>query len=438
MKLEIAMTWRPDNARPSPLVESQEDEATMGKLQILVGGANFTQAVRLDGAAQDGPHVPGAPLAEWLLWHWWRLLWEPQSKASKASVEWIRAHDIACIGGGWLWPRIAVASDGHRVALHTRPSTASEMEPLGYTMDAKSVVSREGFEQGVDVFVNSVLERLGRADGSRLTQMRDELAAERNSEGDALHRKVEALLGHAPDGGDPDRIKQVIESGNALGLNAMLEAAADSPLSSDDIFRIAKRHGIPVNLDDGASPSSELLWDGDGKRAPWRLGVAAADGLRKRERLGDGPIGNERLEQLLGMSRHGVQGRRRHRGGWAFALRETESGRGRVLVLNSGRRTTRRFKAARLLGDRMLVETNDRLRPITQAHTYRQKMQRAFAAEFLCPFPSLKDQLAGDYSGKSMGKAAKRFDVSLLLVHAQLADHRLMPSLEADNVELAA
>ena len=219
----------------------------------------------------------------------------------------------------------------------------------------------------------------------------------------------------------------------------MVEAVAERPWSAEDVRQVAKRHGIPTNPGDGAPPNRQVLWDGTGRYAPWRVGVAAAQDLRSRQDMGGDPVGDHMLAEVLGAPLQTVQGRRQHNS-MAFSLKSGDCSH--AVVLNTARRTGRRFALARLLGDRMLVDSNDRLRPATRAYTYRQNMQRAFAAEFLCPFASLKDEMAGDYSGESMEDAAKCFGVSTWLVHAQLANHGLAgstrPDASGDSVVLAA
>ena len=55
----------------------------------------------------------------------------------------------------------------------------------------------------------------------------------------------------------------------------------------------------------------------------------------------------------------------------------------------------RRFELALLLGDRIILPRSGRLFA-TRSHTYRQKMQRSFAAESLAPFGAVDEMLAGD------------------------------------------
>ena len=114
----------------------------------------------------------------------------------------------------------------------------------------------------------------------------------------------------------------------------------------------------------------------------------------------------------------------------SFALNDSESA-GRV-VLKSKWETGRRFDLARLLGDR-IVQSDDRLLPATGADTYRQKLQRSFAAEFLCPFDALEDLLCGDYSEDRQRDAAERFQVSELTISTILVNHGLVDRLDIEK-----
>ena len=59
-------------------------------------------------------------------------------------------------------------------------------------------------------------------------------------------------------------------------------------------------------------------------------------------------------------------------------------------------RTSQRFDLARLVGDHFWAMGNgDMLLPATLAVTARQKFQRAFAQELLCPFEDVRERMAG-------------------------------------------
>ena len=76
----------------------------------------------------------------------------------------------------------------------------------------------------------------------------------------------------------------------------------------------------------------------------------------------------------------------------------------------------------RLLGDRLLGHVEP-LSPATRAYTYRQKAQRAFAAELLCPYEAVCDFLGNDRSEERCHDAASHFNVSSLTVSTVLLNN---------------
>ena len=75
---------------------------------------------------------------------------------------------------------------------------------------------------------------------------------------------------------------------------------------------------------------------------------------------------------------------------------------------------------------------NEHLLPVTRASTARQKFQRAFAQEFLCPTEELKDFLEGTPMGDDdINEAAAYFEVSPLTIKRTLVNKGC---LERDQV----
>lgn len=105
-------------------------------------------------------------------------------------------------------------------------------------------------------------------------------------------------------------------------------------------------------------------------------------------------------------------------------------------MLRSNYPSGRRFELARLLGDRIASGLNEHMIPVTRAHTYRQKLQRAFAAELLCPFKALETFLDGDYSEQACEDAAQHFKVSERAVWTLLVNNdRLERNALDDDAE---
>jgi hypothetical protein len=132
----------------------------------------------------------------------------------------------------------------------------------------------------------------------------------------------------------------------------------------------------------------------------------------------------------MGSTRRSIRGL-----GSRFALDQSETD-GRV-VLRSRWPTGLRFELARLLGDRIVASPQGRLHAATRAYTYRQKMQRSFAAELLSPFAAVDYILAGDYSLEAQQDAAEHFQVSELTIRTLLVNHH-RSEREEPNEDLAS
>ena len=115
----------------------------------------------------------------------------------------------------------------------------------------------------------------------------------------------------------------------------------------------------------------------------------------------------------------------------SFAIDDSPTA-GRV-VLRSRWETGRRFELARLSGDRIAGGVGGRLFPATRTFTYRQKLQRSFAAEFLSPFEAVADMLRGDYSAEKQEEAAQHFNVSPFTVRTLLMNHGLVGRDDLDG-----
>lgn len=98
-----------------------------------------------------------------------------------------------------------------------------------------------------------------------------------------------------------------------------------------------------------------------------------------------------------------------------------------TLLFRKRNRPGVRFEAARFIVGHLLASPRERWLPAKDAKTARQKVQRAFAAEFLCPFDALEKFLEGDFSPEAIEEAGTRFGVSELAVKSHLANHGKIP-----------
>jgi hypothetical protein len=100
-----------------------------------------------------------------------------------------------------------------------------------------------------------------------------------------------------------------------------------------------------------------------------------------------------------------------------------ESGNAMRLHFRKRNRAGLRFEAARLLCDELIAPDTDRWLSATDSRTSRQKVQRAFAAQLLCPIEHLDEFLSGDFTQERIEDAAEHFGISPLAISSHLANN---------------
>ena len=415
---------------------SPEELATFGMLTIDANGRFLTVGVDTDTQElRRGPHVPGYSLAEWLAWNWWRIRWEYCRPTDAAALtQWELSHRLASIGEGYSWPNITIHSDGmcsFIVADHSVEQDGVLFRYLGGQRTES--VSCIDLENAIEAFVEQVLSRLDglQAASTNLHQIWAELRVERADIQLARFRRFEALLGYDPDEADENMVRRHLDTAEAFGDEAFGDMAADAAAhgrdrnaipNSEDLHRIAELTGFAARPADSVRLPKTPEIAMPGTTQAWRLGENAAKLLRRQEGLNGQPIRNERLAQFAGTSPTTISAINRNSEHCSFALDEGD-GRSRI-ALRPNRETSRRFELARLIGDRLLNEQENgsvnRLFPVTRTYSYRQKAQRAFAAELLSPFDWVSEMLAGDYSEERQYEVADHFEVSPMTIQTQL------------------
>ena len=424
----ISLEWEALDSGPP------EERACFAAIGIQAHSIWLTEGLDLlTNSVRKAPRLSTYHLAEWIAWNWWRLRWEPRSTVIR---DWSSSHRLSTIGGGYIWPNITVFSDGERIALIASPTEERPQTPFRYLADAAAVIQASEFEAGIDSFVEQVLERL-RAEQiaeSNLQTIWQSVLDERRTPAIARARKLEALSGHDPDECDPNILKQLIVDSDALGADAIDEIAADRSKSgtiptAQELRDIAATSGYDTSPRDVARLAAGSGLPRLGQVPAWRLGAAAANALREQERLDGRPLSNDRLASMAGIG-SAVLADKKSGENISFALdHNTKQGR---VVFRSKWQTGRRFELARILGDRVARQQNSRLIPATRSYTYRQKLQRSFAAEFLSPFEAVDEMLAGDYSTECQQEVAEHFDVSPMTVRTLLVNHK---RIERDTLD---
>ncbi len=158
--------------------------------------------------------------------------------------------------------------------------------------------------------------------------------------------------------------------------------------------------------------------------------------------LGRGPIPTRVLSELFEFDLYDSYSRasdNERRLQLSAGMRADHLQDGFLASLNQRYLSGRRFTLARLVADYLEPYQNEPLLPATSAKTSRQKFQRAFAQEFLCPFDELTRFLGvvdpGDddinLTDDDIKYAARHFEVSPRTIKITLVNKGI---IERDNL----
>lgn len=405
------------------------ERVTLGQLEISAADRCLTQALDQEaGAVRRFANLSAYDLALWLAANWWRLRWEPE----RNGTDWAMSHKLGAIGGGYVWPNIMLVSDGEQVMAQTRPTAGAQWEPIRYLENWDARIGADEFETGVDAFVDEVIARLAacQISESDLRTLWHELRQERADPELSSFRKLEALAGYDP-GEAPDELMDALRARAATdGRAAIDEIAAgfgsDAASAIDTIDRALGAHGIECRGESIRKlAQARRRWQAAG--APPERAAEAARVARQLWNLDRAaPVPDTALADIVGadpklLSEPGdipIPAARRGasvRDPWRALLR-------------SRYREGRRFELCRLIADAAEAAEGERLLPATTAKTSRQKFQRAFAQEFLCPVAALIEALDTSHpEDDEIEAATKHFQVSPLLVRTTLVNHKILP-----------
>ena len=234
--------------------------------------------------------------------------------------------------------------------------------------------------------------------------------------------------GDAPD----ELVENLVSFQGVCGQSAVEEMAAAS--MGNAVFDIrklwdeARPQALEVTIPENEVLRGKIREEVRPSIFPWHRAAQAAEVSRKTWGLGPGPVSSEVFSDMLGvrprelLSQDVPPGIPMTAGFW------DAPGSGAIKVhLHRRPSTSRRFALARVVGACLDVETPEKLVPVSDAATQRQKFQRAFAQELLCPYSDLKEFI-GDRTPDDpiIEDAADYFDVSPLLIKTTLVNKKML------------
>jgi len=428
--MAIELKWLP------PFHGPPEVGRTSAIIEIRFGSENAT---RIDDdwseSVQHGVRVSAYPLALWLASSWWRIRWEPLPSRIRltpdgipADASWRMSHELPAAGYGFIWPRLEFASDGEAIWVSCRPSPALSREPVRYLSEFEAFVPAPEFERETDNFMDLVLRRLDSLGQTELHILWREVLDERADPRQSDARRIEARLGYEPDEAPLMLLERLLELASEAGPGATDEiapvCAGSRPIETlNEVINLASRPGVRGRVSVPGEAGVK-----DGTMPPWQRARRIAKAVRESLGLGDQPLDDESLAQLLQIRSDHLNGPVESLPGAPMGLAvRTGNDEELRLVFRKRNRPARRFEAARFIADYLCADPRERWLPLTDAATARQKLQRAFAAEFLCPIESLRNYLGDEFLPEAFEDAAEHFGISEVAIKSHLANHHLIP-----------
>jgi hypothetical protein len=411
---------------------SSVERSFYADIGLAVGEEWLTRLEDLE-ASTVRTHLRGCAhrLALWFAANWWRLRWEPATRNSRKDAEWLNAHSVAASGGGYIWPNVIFASDGDSLAVAALPRKRGAIfEPIRYLDQIFGRISAVEFEQRVDAFMEGILSRMEsrQVEDESLADLWAEVVAERNDRERAERRKLEAMIGYEPDEAPDDVFSRIQKAQNEFGRQAVEEFAAEARRSVgkvlEDVRALAgskgkpKKGGFRVSLPDFNIPQKFA----QNLDRPWQKGAALGRLAREIWGLDDRPVTNKRLAEIVDSDVKQFSHASIAATPIPFGVKKGSNGTFDI-YLDSLNVTTRRFTMCRFIGDHLYFATDEKLLPATHVKTSRQKFQRAFAQEFLCPIKVLREKIGTTEPDEDdVAEVANYFEVSPLMIRTTLVN----------------
>lgn len=426
--MQIELDWL------HPFEEDSPEGLTYAALKILVGDCVVTEVE--DSIAQtlrDDILVSVYPLARFMVENWWRLRWEPPT--ARMDAAWRLRHCLSATGDGYSWPNLQFASDGEAIHAHLSPGSTSRTAPIRYVNSLSEWISADEFERAIDGLLEAVCGRLDamRQSDTELARSITDLRAERNDPEMARWRRLEAIAGYDADEAPEAFIRDLLAESRSIGWPSLQElTAASRERTLQDLTRLREElteRGTSFQVAELTKLHNTVAPKvADHTSPPWSRAAAAARAARELFGMNGEVVTNDRLAEVFQVP---VQllatGDPAHAP--CSASSRCENQQHDRLIINKRLSTSRRFAVCRLLGDRLCSALEaTTLSTATDAGTARQKFQRAFAQELLCPFDALMNVLGSDTpSDDDIDTAADHFQVSPLLVRTTLVNRSLLP-----------
>ncbi|WP_144120902.1 ImmA/IrrE family metallo-endopeptidase [Catellatospora sichuanensis] len=421
--LEVRIEWL-----DAPSVVTPELAATWARYEIWVGDTCITQVETGDGTYRRSVFGSLYPLAEWIATNWWVLnnhirpsaidtrYW---SWANVSSYSWLRQHNFRAAGDGMPWPNLTVVPEGAVSRLVWRSDSRPLLGPIRFAANGNATLKTDDVLSGLAAVVEHVLERLAES-GQKKTQLAEEWSsiASLDDEESAFCTAV-ARLGLDPFSVSNSVAEEVIEAAASLPEELRGDFLDTADIRSLTDAAAWARQALTAATDASNQPIEDLSIFYAANSAPgssgppWALGYAIA--RKVRQDLAIAATDPFDPSPWVGVSAvnapsRGIQG--------IVTVKSSKCGLAFPGFHSNAQRI--KFRQAQAIG-RIVAEPDRAAFLMSPAHSYNEKVARAFAAELLAPAAGMR-VLLGDISDEldtALEQVADSFAVPLLVVQHQ-------------------
>jgi hypothetical protein len=325
------------------------------------------------------------------------------------------------IGNGYIWPPITIYSDGVRTVLYPQIMDFPVHDWIRYTSAVPVVLPTQDFQLAAKNFIDICVARLCEkgVENTMLQRFWEEWLDEQDDLEILQWRKIEAMLGYATGEAGIEIFQQMEDLENFLGIRALEDIVPqwDQGWTQVKLRDWLMHNGIEKTEGARLPVVSEII---DPHKPAWIVGQDMARSLRDANTL-DSQITNKVLAEFYGVDPKALAESRNTVREFGFSMYSKNE---RKVVFSSPWQQNRRFAIARLIADEMMDNINF-VHVAGESKTHRQKIQRAFAAEFLCPASALDNFFDGKMiNDDTLQEAAERFDVSTRVVEHSLENRK--------------
>ena len=440
--LEFDFNWQADES-----IQASELASTCAALRIRINNSILTRVVdHSDKRVREFIHVPLYPLAEWLATNWWTLIHESEYRTGLDNPSFLERHALAPSREGYRYPNMQVVSFDARTRVTWKHERFQWTDLEFLEREGCEWIDKERFIETCASFVDDVVARLTTCDITNTLLQEEWETIRRADREEQSFCKTAAALGLDPYSIDDGRQSEVMLLEETLS-GAVLEEAL--PVISAErletelraiqrVLRVGKANTIPLNRFTALRSEIDLTAIDEAHDPPWMLGYNLARIVRTQLDLDGMPLASwPALSQALGESR--IEDGRLSRSR-AFSqskllngiVTSGDEGLPAFAFRPGGTSQSCRFRFCRGLAELLLAPGSDAL--LTSARSNRQQRGRAFAAEFLAPSNSLREQLHSSVLDEDeIEDLASRFGVSQWVIEHQVKNHGIA-QIKHDNL----